>query len=203
MKELIENALNRSISYDQYKNLVIDLLTKDRSTGNIQNLDYLNYSKLGMARIKRIDKTYKLSDRAKIQLEKLDQEQIWLVISEGWCGDAAHVLPIMNKMAQHTAKIDLKIVLRDENDTLMDQFLTNGSRSIPKLIVLDKKENKVIATWGPRPSEASKMVQDQKANFGILDKDFKKELQVWYNKNKGQNIEQDLLDLVSDKVDSL
>ena len=60
-----------------------------------------------------------------------------LVLAEGWCGDAAQILPVINKIAEYSSLIDLKVVCRDENPELMDQFLTNGSKSIPKVIIID------------------------------------------------------------------
>jgi hypothetical protein len=83
-------------------------------------------------------------------------------------------------------------VLRDENEDLMNQYLTNGSKSIPKVLILDQ-DNHVIDSWGPRPFIASKMVVDYKALNGSLDEDFKKNLQIWYNKDKGNNTQNELL----------
>ena len=88
----------------------------------------------------RLDKTMKISEENSVKLKSLEREYIWLVISEGWCGDAAQLLPIVNKMAIESGKIELSIVLRDENDALMNLFLTNNSKSIPIVIIVDKLE---------------------------------------------------------------
>jgi hypothetical protein len=77
----------------------------------------------------------------------------------------------------------------------MDLFLTNGGRAIPKLIALDK-DNNVINTWGPRPTVATKIVADYKAEHGSLDAKFKEDLQVWYNKDKGQSTQEDFVSLI-------
>ena len=90
--------------------------------------------------------------------------------------------------------IDLRIVLRDENLELMNEFLKNGNQAIPKLIQLEN--GKVTKTWGPRPTIATKMVSDYKEKHGQLDSDFKKDLQVWYNKNKSDNVIEDLSELI-------
>ena len=194
--QIINKSLAASMSYTAYKDLVKKLLSKGKSTGENQNDDFLNYTKLGVARMKRLDKKFKLSEKANETLKSLNKNQLWLVITEGWCGDAAHALPVLNAMAEVSDKIDLNIVLRDENDDLMNQFLTNGSKSIPKLIALDKQTKEIIATWGPRPSVVTKMVAVQKEKFGQLDTEFKKELQIWYNNDKGVTIENDLLELL-------
>ena len=42
------------------------------------------------------------------------------------------------------------------------------------------------------------MVQDYKNKYGQLDAAFKQQLQVWYNKDKGVNIQEDMLGLLTD-----
>lgn len=195
MKKVIENSLQKAISYSAYRNLVKDLLVKGKSTGPNQSDDLLNYSLLNDKRMQRLDKTIKISEETLAKLKDIREPQTWLVISEGWCGDAAQNLPVINKIAEENKNIKLQVVLRDENLELMDNFLTNGGRAIPKLIALDKN-NEVINTWGPRPDIATKMVADYKAEKGALDADFKKDLQVWYNKNKGLNVQENLIALL-------
>ena len=192
MKDLIKDSLIKSTSYATFRNLVSDLLERGKSTGPNQSDALLNYSMLNDKRMERLDKKIKLSDATIARLNKVKKEQTWLLITEGWCGDAAHVLPVMNKMSTENENINLKVVLRDENPELMNQFLTNGSMSIPKLVVLDANDE-VVSSWGPRPSIATTMVNDYKEKHGGLDAEFKKDLQLWYNKNKGVNIQEDLL----------
>jgi hypothetical protein len=197
MKDNIRLGLKNSISYQEYRKLVLDLLDEQKSTGETQTDTYLNYSKLGNARMKRLDKQFKLSENATSKFKDLTKKYTWIVLTEGWCGDAAHALPVMNKIAETSENIDLRLVLRDENEPLMNQFLTNGSKSIPKLIAIDSDSNEVVGTWGPRPSKATKMVNEYKVKHGNLDADFKQDLQVWYNQNKGENIESDLVALTT------
>jgi hypothetical protein len=92
------------------------------------------------------------------------------------------------------------VVLRDENDALMNQFLTNGGKAIPKLILIDEASNSVINSYGPRPSEATQLVLDFKAKHGAITTEFKEELQRWYNKDKGQNVISDLMNLLTVSV---
>ena len=192
---LIKNSLNKTISYSAYRNLVKKLISEGKSTGIEQSDERLNFSMLNDTRMDRLDKTLKISEKTQTSLGHLDKSFTFLVIAEGWCGDAAQILPIINKIAEASDKIDFKIVLRDENEDLMNQFLTNGSQSIPKVIIIDQ-ENKVVDSWGPRPSVASKMVVDYKTKNGSLDENFKKELQMWYNKDKGNNTQDELIGLL-------
>ena len=118
--------------------------------------------------MKRWDKTVKISEEAKNKIESFDEAITWLLITESWCGDAAHVMPVINKIAELNENINLRIVLRDENPELMDAFLTNGGRAIPKLIVIDDATGDVLNTYGPRPSEATNYVTRFKAKYGVL-----------------------------------
>lgn len=195
MKHIIEESLSKSINYADYRNLVSSLITEGKSTGDTQSDALLHYSILNDKRMNRLDKTIKLTEETIASVKNFDKKATWLVLTEGWCGDAAQSLPVINKMAQENENIDLKIVLRDENDELMNEFLTNGGKSIPKLIALDEN-NEVVSSWGPRPSIPTAMVNEYKEKHGSLDADFKKDLQIWYNKDKGQNAQQDLIQLL-------
>ncbi|WP_299678688.1 thioredoxin family protein [uncultured Tenacibaculum sp.] len=195
MKEVIEKSLESALTYSEYRTLVSDLLEENKSTGVNQSEALYNYSFLNDRRMKRLDKTSKLTEDTLTKIKNVEEPQTWIVLTEGWCGDAAHNIPVLNKMAEENPNIDLQLVLRDENLDLMDNFLTNGGRSIPKLIAVNK-ENDVLFTWGPRPSVATKMIADYKEEHGVVDADVKKDLQVWYNKNKGTNVQEDILSLL-------
>ena len=195
MKDIIQESLKNTYTYLEYKNLVKHLLAAGKSTGPNQSEDLTNYSLLNDRRMKRLDKTVKLAETTQLEIAKVTQPQTWLVLTEGWCGDAAQNLPVIDKMASLNSNIELKLVLRDENLALMDLFLTNAGRSIPKLIILDKNLN-VKNTWGPRPKVATKMVADYKAKHGALDADFKQDLQVWYNKDKGKSTQNDFVEMI-------
>lgn len=196
MKNIIQKSLDRSLTYEEYRTLVTNLLKQGKSTGPEQSEALWHYSKLNNSRMKRLDRTFVVSEHARKQLEQLSGKYIWLVISEGWCGDAAQILPVINKIAETTEKIDLRIVLRDENEALMDKFLTNGGKAIPKLVMLEADTLEVLNTWGSRPSTATKMVEEEKEKHGKLDDAFKERLQLWYNHDKGKTTESDLLKLL-------
>lgn len=196
MKDIIKDSLNRSCSYSEYRSTVSQLLQEGKSSGNTQSEDLLHYSLLNETRMNRLEKTIKISEENILKLKNLKKEYIWLVLSEGWCGDAAQLLPIISKLADQSDKVELKIVFRDENETLMNLFLTNGGKSIPKLIILDKETLEVIAEWGPRPSAAIKLVRDYKEKFGVIDETIKTELQLWYLHDKGISTQNEILNLI-------
>ena len=192
----IKNTLQKAINYETYRTKIKDLLSNGKSTGTDQNDALLNYSMLNDKRMDRLDKTLKLTPQTIESLNKLQNKITLLVLSEGWCGDAAQIVPVINKMAEYSSKLDLKIVFRDENEELMNNFLTNGGKAIPKVILINEQQE-IINSWGPRPSIATKMVLDYKEKNGALDAEFKKDLQLWYNKDKGNNTQTDLLKLLA------
>ncbi len=192
MNPIIKKSLVKSISYQEYRALVSHLAENNETSGKEKTEALVNYTKLNDRRMKRWDKTVKVSDDAKQKVLDFDKEITWLIITESWCGDAAHVIPVLNKLAELNENIDLRLVFRDENLELMDMFLTNGGRAIAKVIMLDNEIGEVIHTYGPRPTDATANVERFKAEHGKLTPEFKEELQMWYNKNKGQNIIEDI-----------
>ncbi len=196
MKTAVAKALFNSHSYQEYRKLISDLLLEGKSTGSEQSEDLKHYSELNDTRMNRLDKTITITDDNIQKIKDLKGEYIWLVISEGWCGDAAQILPIINKMAIDSDNIELKIVLRDENEDLMKLFLTNNKKSIPIVIVIDKATGGDIAKWGPRPKGATDLITDYKNEFGTIDETAKANLQLWYLHNKGLSAQDELVNLM-------
>jgi len=194
---LIEESSSRAMSYTEYIALVKQLAEEGKSTGPEQTEALTNYTQLNDRRMKRWDKTLKFSEEAVEKIIKVNSKITWLVLTESWCGDASPSLPVMHKISELNPNISLKIVLRDENIDLMNRFLTNDGMSIPKLIAIDESSEKVIGDWGPRSKAATQLVEDYKAEHGKLTPEFKQDLQVWYNKDKGQSVLADLLEQFS------
>lgn len=196
---IIEGAMN----YGQYWELIEGEFALGRTTGPIQNDAMLEYTKLNIARMKRLDKTTKIKEETINKLNQVKKNIIWLTLTEAWCGDAAQVIPILQKMANLNENISLLLLLRDEHLDIMDAFLTNGGRSIPKVIILDKENGQVLGSWGPRPTEAQQLVMDarQKAQ-NILDPmdrkrfwdETKKNTQLWYAKDKTISVQSEMLE---------
>lgn len=186
MDQLIKTSVEKAMDYNQYNELFKKLVDEGKTTGE-ETQEKIDFTKLNLSRTRRLDKTARIAPEAAEVFKNISGKQTWLVISEPWCGDAAQTLPFLNKVAEVSGKIDLKIVLRDDNLELMDQFLTNGSRSIPMTLMLDENLN-LIRQWGPRSKAASQLVIDYKAEHGVVDDTCKEMMQVWYNKDKGVSI---------------
>ena len=194
--ELVIQSLDGAIDYYDYRSLVEENVVNGTSIGPERNEALTNYTLLNHARMKRLDKTIKIQREIQEKFKSFNGDQTWLVITESWCGDAAQSMPVMNHLAELSSAIDLKVVLRDENPELMYAFLTDGTLSIPKLIVFDNKTQEVVTDWGPRPSIPTQLVKDYKAVHGKLSAEFKQDLQVWYNRDKSENVIDDLAKLI-------
>jgi hypothetical protein len=197
MKIVIAQALFKSHSYPEYRKLMADLLKEGKSTAVEQTEERTHYSELNEARMHRLDKTIKITEENSVKLKTLNKSYLWIVLTESWCGDAAQILPILNKMVlEANQKIELKLVLRDENTALMDHFLTNKAKAIPKLILIDKATGSVVDDWGPRPKGAIDLMESYKEKFGIIDETAKTELQLWYLHDKGVSTQNEIIQLL-------
>lgn len=195
MKHLIEKALAEGKSYSEYRTHITDLLAEGKVTGHTQAEALVGYSDLNTTRMKRLDKTIKLIEGFENETEKIKEKYTLLVLSEGWCGDAAQALPVLNIMTEANEKLDLKIISRDENIDLMNLFLTNGGQAIPKVLVIKQSDLSVVGDWGPRPGVAQQMILDYKKENGVIDEQAKINLQKWYLKDKGISTQKEIIAL--------
>ena len=194
-RSLIEGAY----SYRDYSDLIAKLFAENRTTNDENEEEMLDYTKMNMQRSGRWDKRGEISNELTKALSNFPRKMTWLVLTEGWCGDAAQTLPFLNKMAELSPNIELKLILRDEHLEVMDQYLTNGkSRSIPKLVALDSETLEEIGTWGPRPMAIQTLFEEMMANPANDFEDIKKDLHLWYARDKGVNIQSEFLDLLLD-----
>lgn len=199
MKDIIRKSLEKAMTYSEYRKLLDDLHQEGKTTGPNQTEMYLRHAKLNLQRIKRLDKTGQLSEVLQKVLAGLKRKYLFLTITEGWCGDAAQNVPLIEKMANFSPNIEHKLVLRDENLELMDQYLTHGGRAIPMTILLDAETGEELGTWGPRPLEIQEMVMAYKhAPQPKEDYDaFSVKVHSWYAKNKTQHLQEEWVELLS------
>jgi hypothetical protein len=193
MKNRLDPAMfERIFAFDQYYQLVQNLVDEKKTTGLTQSEMLAHNTKLNFQRLKRIIKTLQLSHKIKQTIFEIESEMLWIVVVEAWCGDVPQHLPYFNAISEFSDKVRLKVILRDENPEIMDRFLTNGTRSIPILICVNPDTGDVIGTWGPRPAGAMEIVQKLVKNPEIT-KDMRNEaIQRWYLENKGQELQEEL-----------
>lgn len=196
MKTTYQNAWNNSFTYNDYLKLIDEKIEQKLSTGHEQSELLTDFTKLNRARMKRLDKTQQILPELEAAVKQIDQKQVWLVLTESWCGDAAQHVPVFNKLSELNSLIELRLVLRDDNDELMQKYLTNGGRSIPKLIAVSENLENELFSWGPRPATAQvevKRLLDQEGGFNDT---VKEGIQVWYNKDKGVSLQNELMELL-------
>lgn len=181
------------MSYSEYRDLMQSKLSQNQTTGPNQSEEMVQYTRLNEQRMHRLDKTTRLREDFRERLQKLNHFYRWLVITEAWCGDAAQSVPVLGAFSEVSPFIDMRLLLRDEHLDLMDEFLTDGARSIPKLIAIDATTGEVVGTWGPRPAAAQAMVVANKANPVKTKAELSKDLQLWYARNKTANIQEELM----------
>lgn len=148
-----EQRPHNGLSYDTYradwqkqKNASLD----DPSSEERKMHHYLNYN---WERQAHVHEAYTPSDALQAAAASIEEPQLWMVLTEPWCGDSAFLLPVIAEAAALSDDVTLRILLRDDNLDIMDQYLTGGSRSIPKLVAFDADGAEQF-TWGPRPETA-------------------------------------------------
>ncbi len=194
--EIKFRLIQKGMSYTEYVNNTIEEIT-DTNVSELKDkeLSRFNFKSLNLQRSSRISRTYKVSDELKKIVSEISEPQIWMVITENWCGDSAQSLPYIAIMAAQNSLIDLEIILRDENPDIMDQFLTNGTRSIPILAAFNSAGNELFR-WGPRPQNAVDLINQCKAD-GLEKNEWTEKLHLWYARNKGVDIEKEFIELIN------
>jgi hypothetical protein len=196
--ELLASLIKKSLSYAEYLQLTEDLLSQGKTTGINQGADYVHYTNLNFHRMKRLDKTVEINAELKSLITQIQTPQTWLVISEAWCGDAAQNVPLLQKIADLSNKIELKIILRDENLEVMDIYLTNGGRSIPKLIALENETLNELFTWGARPASIQNVMNELKAANVTEISEIVEKIQIAYNHDKSQSFQNEFVTLLTE-----
>lgn len=186
------------MTFEAYLNYFEAVLANPAAYPTYADPEYLNYTKLNWSRTNRWLKKYEPTTDSKKFFTSLKEKQTWILITEPWCGDAAHSVPQIYNLIKDNENITLDLQLRDTEPFLIDSYLTNGGKSIPKLIIRDYS-GKDIATWGPRP-EALQQIFEMKKAEGIAIEEVKEFIQKWYNEDKGVALQEELKELLSSSI---
>ncbi|KQK26592.1 thioredoxin [Chryseobacterium aquaticum] len=187
----MENYWNSAISFDEYIQIANERL---ENPANQNEIEYKPYYELGLQRMNRTLKKLVIDEEQVNELKSKNFDGKILIISEAWCGDASATVPALVKFFE--GHNEVKIFLRDSDSSLIEQFLTNGTQSIPKVIILDK-EFKVKNSWGPRPKFGHDLLLKYKADPESYTKDmFYNDLQIYYSRNRGKDAIQEILELL-------
>lgn len=180
----------KGISYVKYMQEFELAVAEKRTSGPNQDEMYVRYTMLNLHRSNRLYKHTEILAELSSVIDAYTKKLNVLILSEFWCGDAAQNLPVIAKALSISENIEIRILFRDENLELMDQFLTNGGRSIPKVILLDGDFN-VVGSWGPRPA----LAQEEMARLKAENSDFEviiEGIQKWYNNDKSLSLQKEL-----------
>lgn len=192
--DLIASAL----TYEQYLQLSTDRFAQNLSTSDdpaYNTPDILGYVKLNLHRMSRLHKLTAVISELKTEVAQLPERWTWLVLTESWCGDAAQIVPVLDRIAEESPVVDIRFLLRDQHPAVMDAYRTNGGKSIPKLICLRTHDLTEIGTWGPRPTGLQLLMNDWRLEKLTLE-DTVERAQRWYNDDRTQATQHELLSLV-------
>ncbi|WP_018675120.1 thioredoxin family protein [Riemerella columbina] len=187
----VKQYWDESISFETYLKEVEQTIQTPKTD---EEKEKQPFYELAMQRMQRVLKTFKVDEATAEALAAKDFKGKILVISEGWCGDASQIVPVVAQLFE--GKNEVQIFYRDKDTALIDAFLTNGSRSIPKVLILNE-DYEVVQDWGPRPQHGLALFQKFKDNPEAYPKEqFYNDIQVYYAKNKGKDIVAELLNLL-------
>jgi hypothetical protein len=196
MDKTEERIPKETFTYEAYIRTVNYLVSKEMTSGPNQTQSLANYTKLNYRRMVRLNKTITIDSKLVDLVSSIPANLTWVVITEAWCGDAAQNIPYIAKLAEACPNVELKLVWRDENIAYIDRHLTNGSRSIPKLIVYDDENGSQLLSWGPRPRPVQEMVMEYKSQVDHEKRpfdQFAEEIHLWYAKDKNETLSKELL----------
>jgi hypothetical protein len=193
IKEIFSEALSFVTFFEKIENL----LAENKTSGTNHSEAMVQYTQMNIQRMKRLLKTIDIQSNL-IDLVRNNKRKIgFLVLAEAWCGDVAQNLPIIHKIIELNPNWEIHIVWRDENLDLMNEYLTNGAISIPKVILFDQSTFEELAVWGPRPAVLQQKVMDYKADpKGISYADFVETVHLWYAKDKGLSLQGEWIELL-------
>lgn len=193
--DLIASAL----TYEQYVQLSADRLAQGLSTTDDPHYntpEILGYVKLNQYRMSRLDKQIDITPELQLAMARVSERWTWVVLTESWCGDAAQIVPVLHRIANESSTITLRFLLRDQHPTVMNVYLTNGGRSIPKLICLRTHDLQEIGTWGPRPADLQTLMNEWRTEKLTLAEAVER-AQRWYNDDRTQAVQRELLAVVA------
>lgn len=194
--DLRQRAQTRGWDFEDYLQQMQKLVEATPSSSEESVSDpKLAYLSLNYRRCVRLKKQFQPSSEIVNVVKQLRKPILLLVLSEMWCGDSAQLVPCLFRITELSPYLTMKILSRDENPDIMDQFLTDGKRSIPKVIGLSEK-GEVLFTWGPRPAPAQELFQTAREK-GLSKEEVSRQLHTWYAQDKCQSLEKEWIQILS------
>ncbi len=187
-QDLLENGK----SYTEYRQGLNQAILLPPANEAAEKLNH--FTRKNVVLMDRYDHSYKVNGMLAKAVENAPKTT-WIIIAEGWCGDAAFNVPLMVALEKlNPEKVNLKFYHRDSNPDLIDANLTDGGRSIPKVVMLNN-EFEVVGNWGPRPQGLQALMKEWKSE-GLQLKDIIPKVHEWYDNDATDSLQQELTAIV-------
>ena len=183
----------KALTYDEYMSA-----WRDKNGLSMKGLDKVNrrmrhYSRYNYDRQQGVELTYTMSEPFRQAVGELQTPLTWYFITDDWCIDSAYSLPLLMQAAELKGDIDIHILMKEDNLGLLDDFLTDGRRSIPVLFGVDESGS-VRFRWGPQP----KVLEDLRTSLqeaGEPGRVVSSSTIEWYAADGHLEVERELTDL--------
>lgn len=195
-KAVVEKYISESISWEDYFQLTEKIVAKEISAPIYEDEKMWQYTQANLLRMQNVLKNITINSKLYNELTAVKQSYYWVLITEPWCGDASQIVPAIHTLANCTDKINLRIVLRDSADDLMNLYLTNGGKAIPKLICVNEKMEEELFVWGPRPVALQEIVTANKDRTDISFGEKVRMIHAWYEADISQTLQKEFIDLI-------
>ena len=135
------------------------VVTPERYAQGMTYADYMESIKVNKGRFEEYYANVKVEPGQAEKLRELASSEggpaRMMVIGEDWCGDVVRELPVLARVAE-AAGLELRILPRDENHDIMNEFLKEGLyMSIPVAVFYDKGHD-YICHWIERSQVANR-----------------------------------------------
>jgi len=182
------------LPYPAYRQHITEVLATPAGVPHLAKL--LPHYQENVARMDREAPTIALLPELQAALSQLTQPYTWAIITEGWCGDASHTVPLLEAVAQASGgHLTTRYFLRDAHPDFIDRYLTNGGRAIPIAVVLHTDSRTEAAVWGPRPAPLQEIMQELKAREAPF-KEIITQVNAWYAQDATRTTQHELLAMV-------
>ena len=180
-------------TYAEFRALVGRLAAERRTSGPDQTPGLIRFTQQNVAHLDRAGAAPLLPALVE-KIRHLPRPEHWVVLAEAWCGDTAHSLPVLARLAEGSAgQVGLHVLLRSDHPAVMEAHQTNGKNSIPKLIRLDAASRQELGSWGGRPAGAQALNLKLHADPEMHTSQIVRAMNEWYAADNGQALQEELL----------
>jgi hypothetical protein len=186
--------LATGLPYPAYRQHIAEVMATPAPDPQLAKI--LPHYQTAVERMDQLAPTVALLPELQAALSQLTGRYLWAIITEGWCGDASHTVPVLEAVAEASnGHLETRYFLRDSHLDLIDKYLTNGGRAIPIAVVLHADTLAEAGVWGPRPAPLQAIHQDMKVRE-VPFKEVIAAVNKWYDEDATQTTQRELLALV-------